>query len=140
MLQYKISGGILLFFIAFEMINAQQSRSKQTDEEQLEGSKKDDIAVFPLGIPLLAGPGAIVSVFVLADQATTVTKQISLYSAIAISGLAVYLTLREAHRLNRLMGQTGINVMSRLMGVVLAAISVQFVIDGAIAAMPGLAR
>ena len=134
----KISGGILLFFIAFDMINARQSRSKQTAEEQLEGTHKEDIAVFPLGIPLLSGPGAIVSVFVLADQATTLSKQISLYGAIAISGLAVYVTLREAHRLNSLLGQTGINVMSRLMGVVLAAISVQFVIDGVRAALPAL--
>jgi multiple antibiotic resistance protein len=126
----KIAGGVLLFFIAFDMVNAKPSRTKATPEEQAEGREKEDIAVFPLGIPLLAGPGSIVSVFVLSEQAKGVLNQISLYGAIAITGLTIYLTLREAHRLAKILGQTGINVFSRLMGVVLAAISVQFVIDG----------
>ncbi len=135
----KIAGGILLFFIAFDMINARPSRTKQTAEEQSEGVQKDDIAVFPLGIPLLSGPGSIVSVFMLSDQANTPAKQLALYGAIAIVGLAAYLTLREAHRLVGLLGQIGLNVFSRLMGVVLAAIAVQFVIDGIKGALPGLA-
>lgn len=131
----KIAGGILLFFIAFDMVNARPSRTKQTAEEQSEGVQKDDIAIFPLGIPLLSGPGSIVSVFLLSDQATTLPKQLALYGAIAIVGLACYATLREAHRLVGLLGQTGLNVFSRLMGVVLAAIAVQFVIDGLKAAL-----
>lgn len=134
----KIAGGILLFFIAFDMINARQSRSKQTAEEQNEGVQKEDIAVFPLGIPLLAGPGSIVSIFLLADQANSVVNQLSLLGAIAVVGLACYVTLREAPRLTGLLGQTGLNVFSRLMGVVLAAIAVQFVIDGLRVALPGL--
>lgn len=134
----KIAGGILLFFIAFDMINARPSRTKQTAEEQSEGVQKDDIAVFPLGIPLLSGPGSIVSVFMLSDQATTAPRQVALYGAIVIIGLIAYLTLREAHRLVRILGQIGINVFSRLMGVVLAAIAIQFVIDGIKAALPGL--
>lgn len=135
----RIAGGVLLFFIAFDMINARQSRTKQSAEEQSEGAQKDDISVFPLAMPLLAGPGSIVSVFLLSDQATTIARQLSLYGAIAIIGLICFITLREAHWLARLLGQTGINVFSRLMGVVLAAISVQFVIDGLRAALPGLA-
>ncbi len=135
----KIAGGILLFFIAFDMINARPSRTKQTAEETSEGVQKDDIAVFPLGIPLLAGPGSIVSVFMLADQAKSVPQEIALYGAIAIIGFIAYLTLREAHRLVGLLGQIGLNVFSRLMGVVLAAIAVQFVLDGIRVALPGLA-
>ncbi len=135
----KIAGGILLFFIAFDMINARPSRTKQTAEEQSEGVQKEDIAVFPLGIPLLSGPGSIVSIFLLSDQATTWARQLALYGAIAIIGLASYLTLREAHRLVGLLGQTGLNVFARLMGVVLAAIAVQFVLDGIKAALPALA-
>ncbi|MES2856966.1 MAG: MarC family protein, partial [Bdellovibrionota bacterium] len=134
----KIAGGILLFFIAFDMVNARQSRTKQTAEEQKEGVEKEDIAVFPLGIPILAGPGSIVSAFMLSDQAGTFTRQLSLYGAIVIVGLAMYVTLREAPRLIGLLGQTGINVFSRLMGVVLAAIAIQFVIDGLKMALPGL--
>ena len=134
----KIAGGILLFFIAFDMVNARQSGTKTTKEEQSEGQNKEDIAVFPLGIPLLAGPGSIVSVFVLSEQAKTLPNQVSLYGAIAITGLTIFLTLRQAHLLANILGQTGINVFSRLMGVVLAAISIQFVIDGLRAALPGL--
>ncbi|HVK61849.1 MAG TPA: MarC family protein [Bdellovibrionales bacterium] len=135
----RIAGGILLFFIAFDMVNARPSRTKQTEEEEQEGVEKEDIAVFPLGIPLLAGPGSIVSVFMLADQAETLTRQAALYGAISITGLTMYLTLREAPRLIGILGQTGINVFSRLMGVVLAAIAVQFVLDGIRAALPALA-
>jgi multiple antibiotic resistance protein len=134
----KVAGGVLLFFVAFDMINARQSRTKGTAEEQSEGVLKDDIAVFPLAIPLLSGPGAIVSVFMLADQAHDIVMQAALYAAIVILIFAVYLTLREASRIIRVLGQIGINVMSRLMGLVLAAIAVQFIIDGMKAALPGL--
>lgn len=135
----KVAGGVLLFFVAFDMINARQSRTKQTAEEQSEGTMKEDIAVFPLAIPLLSGPGAIVSVFMLVDQAHTLPRQAALYAAIAITGFVVYLTLREAHRVVRVLGQIGMNVVSRLMGLVLAAIAVQFILDGVRAALPGLA-
>lgn len=136
----KVAGGILLFFVAFDMINARPSRTKQTAEEQNEGTAKDDIAVFPLAIPLLSGPGAIVSVFMLADKAKTLDRHAALYVAIAATSLACYLILREAHRVVRLLGQIGINVMSRLMGLVLASIAIQFVLDGVRAALPGLAN
>jgi len=136
----KIAGGILLFFVAFDMINARQSRTRQTAEEQSEGVQKDDIAVFPLAIPLLSGPGAIVSVFLLSDQAHTWQRQLGLYTAIIITIAAVYFTLKQAHRIVRYMGQIGINVMSRLMGIVLAAIAVQFVLDGLRSALPQLAH
>ena len=135
----KIAGGVLLFFVAFDMINARPSRTKQTAEEQSEGAVKDDIAVFPLAIPLLSGPGAIVSVFMLADKAKTVERHVALYVAIAAVMFGSYLMLREAHRVIRVLGQIGINVLSRLMGLVLAAIAVQFVLDGIRAALPALA-
>jgi multiple antibiotic resistance protein len=134
----KVAGGVLLFFVAFDMINARPSRTKSTAEEQSEGVLKEDIAVFPLAIPLLSGPGSIVSVFMLADQAHTVMKQLALYAAIALTVFAIYFTLREAPRIMRVLGQIGINVMSRLMGLMLAAIAVQFIIDGVKAALPAL--
>lgn len=134
----KIAGGILLFFVAFDMINARPSRTRQTAEEQSEGAVKDDIAVFPLAIPLLAGPGSIVSVLVLAEKAANWTSHLALYFAIGATSFVSYLMLREAHRVVKVMGQIGINVMSRLMGLVLASIASQFVIDGVSAALPGL--
>ncbi len=134
----KIAGGILLFFVAFDMLNARPSRSKQTVEEEKEGTLKEDIAVFPLAIPLLSGPGAIVSVFILTDKAVTMERHIGLYAAIMVSSCLVYFVLREAHRVVRILGQIGVNVTSRLMGLVLASIAMQFIIDGLKAALPGL--
>jgi multiple antibiotic resistance protein len=134
----KVAGGVLLFFVAFDMIHARTSRSKQTAEEQSEGVQKEEVAVFPLGIPLLSGPGAIVSVFMLADQANSFWKQAALYAAIAMTIFVSFVTLKEAHRIVHFLGQIGINVMSRLMGLVLAAIAAQFILDGIRAALPGL--
>lgn len=126
----KIAGGALLFLIGMDMLNARQSRSKATAEEAEEGIEKDDIAVFPLGIPLLSGPGAIVSVFILADKAHNWIEQAALYTCIAIISIASFVVLREAGRLTKYLGRIGLNVFTRLMGLILAAIAVQFVIDG----------
>jgi multiple antibiotic resistance protein len=134
----KVAGGILLFFVAFDMINARMSRTRQTEEEETEGAAKEDVAVFPLAIPLLSGPGAIVSVFMLSDQAIGWLMQVSLYAAIFLNTVVVYFTLREAPRLIKVMGPIGMNVMSRLMGLMLAAIAIQFMIDGLRAAFPML--
>ncbi len=134
----KIAGGVLLFFVAFDMLNARPSRSKQTAEEEEEGTLKEDIAVFPLAIPLLSGPGAIVSVFILTDKAVTLERHIALYAAICVSSILVFFVLREAHRVVRILGQIGVNVTSRLMGLVLASIAMQFIVDGLKAAFPGL--
>lgn len=136
----KIAGGVLLFFVGFDMINARPSRSKQTEEERAEGVAKPDVAVFPLAIPLLSGPGAIVSVFMLADKANTFQRHVAIYLAIVFVSVVSWVCLREAHRIVGLLGQIGINVMSRLMGVMLAAIAVQFMIDGLREALPALAR
>jgi multiple antibiotic resistance protein len=134
----KIAGGILLFFIAFDMINARQSRARATDEEAKEGFIKDDIAVFPLAIPLLSGPGAIVTVLLLAERAKNPVQHVALYISLAISMIISALILGQAGRLSKYMGRIGLNVFSRLMGLILAAIAVQFVLDGVIEALPGL--
>ncbi len=134
----KVAGGVLLFFVAFDMINARTSRTKSTEDEQREGAAKDEVAVFPIAIPLLSGPGAIVSVFMLSDQAHGMIQPVALYLAIAVVGLASYLTLKEAHRISDRIGRIGMNVVSRLMGLVLATMSAQFIIDGLSAALPGL--
>lgn len=134
----KIAGGILMFTIAVDMLHARTSRAKSTEEEAREGVIKQDIAVFPLAIPLLSGPGAIVSVFILSEKAQGAPEQGALYLSIVLTMLLSFLVLREAGRLVRLMGRIGMNVFSRLMGLVLAAIAVQFVIDGVREALPGL--
>lgn len=140
----KVAGGVLLFFVAFDMINARTSRTKSTEDEEIEGAAKDEVAVFPLAIPLLSGPGSIVSVFMLADQARGWERDLALYGSICIVGLASYLTLSQAHRITDRIGQIGMGIISRLMGLVLATMSVQFIIDGLSAAIktsfPGLGR
>ena len=134
----KIAGGTLLFLVAIDMLNARESRSRATLEEREEGSMKEDIAIFPLAIPLLCGPGAMVSVFILVERAKTPVDQAFIYVSIAITMLVCYVFLRQASRLARFFGAIGMNVMSRLMGLILAAIAVQFILAGLTDAMPGL--
>lgn len=135
----KIAGGCLLFLVAIDMINARESRSKNTPEEREEGVLKEDIAIFPLGIPLLAGPGSIVSVFILVERARSFTELLFIYLSILTTMGIAYLILQQAPRIARYMGSTGISVMSRLMGIVLASIAVQFILNGLLDALPGLA-
>lgn len=134
----KIAGGFLLFLVAMDMINARESRTKGTEEEKKEGFLKEDIAIFPLGIPLLSGPGSIVSVFILVDRAQNMVHHGLIYASIGLTMFLSFLMLKQANTLAKILGQTGINVFSRLMGLSLAAIAVQFVIDGLGEALPGL--
>ncbi len=136
----KVAGGVLLFFVALDMINARTSRSRSTKDEEHEGAAKEDVAVFPIAMPLLSGPGAIVSVFMLADQSDGMLKNIALYGAIGIVGVASYWTLKEAPRITDRIGHIGMNIVARLMGLVLATMAFQFIIDGLAVALPGLAR
>jgi len=126
----KIAGGSLLFLIAMDMLNARLSRAKGTEEEAQEGLTKDDVAVFPLAIPLLSGPGAIVSTFILTEKAQRIEEHAALYLSIFATMALAYVVLRQAGRLVHLMGRIGMNIFSRLMGLILAAIAVQFIIDG----------
>jgi multiple antibiotic resistance protein len=134
----KIAGGSLLFLVAIDMLNARESRARATEEEREEGALKDDIAIFPLGIPLLSGPGSMVSVFILVEKAKGAIELALVYAAIAATMGIAYIALREAPRLARILGATGINVLSRMMGLVLAAIAVQFILAGLGEALPGL--
>ncbi len=134
----KIAGGILLFMVAVDMLNARESGSRATDEERQEGAMKDDIAIFPLGIPLLSGPGSMISVFILMEKAKPGMDQALIFVSIGATMLVSFILLRQASRFARLFGATGINVMSRMMGLVLAAIAVQFILTGLTDAMPGL--
>lgn len=134
----KIAGGCLLFIVGMDMINARTSGAKSTQEEHDEGALKEDIAIFPLGIPLLSGPGAMVSVFILVERARTAIDHVVIFASIVLTMLLSWLILRQASRLARFFGATGINVMSRIMGLILAAIAVQFILNGLIDALPGL--
>ena len=135
----KIAGGFLLFLVGMDMINARTSGARSTDEEREEGALKDDIAIFPLGIPLLSGPGAMVTVFILVEKAKTPMEHVMLYISIVSTLFVSWLILRQATRIARFLGATGINVMSRMMGLILASIAVQFMMSGLLEGLPGLA-
>jgi multiple antibiotic resistance protein len=126
----QISGGILL--LAIEMVFAHRSGLRSTtDAETSEAQQRDDVAVFPLAVPLIAGPGAITSSIMLMERAhgNLELKAIILLLILAVLALT-YISLRLASRLMSLLGITGINVISRALGIVLAALAIQFMIDG----------
>lgn len=135
---FKLAGGLLLFVVSFEMLHGQSSGVRQTQEEQKESGTKSELAVFPLAIPLLAGPGAIASVFILMDRASDWTAQLSVFGGIFLTMGAALAILSFAPQVIPYLGQIGINVMTRVMGLLLAAISMQFVIDAFREAFPRL--
>jgi multiple antibiotic resistance protein len=126
----KVAGGILLLMTAMDMLRAQPSRTRSSPEEEHESEAKEDVAVVPLAMPLLAGPGSIATAMVLAARGPNWTYTIPVVASIGVTCFLTYLLLRAAARLNRLLGTTGIAVMERIMGLLLAAIAVQFVADG----------
>jgi len=135
----KVAGGILVLLVSIDMLHAKESRTKATEEEKQEAADKESAGIFPLAIPLLTGPGSILSTFMLMDKAHTISAQVSVYISIVLVMATSFFVLTQAHHLTRLMGQTGLNVLSRLMGLVLASIAMQFILDGIKAALPGLA-
>lgn len=128
---FQIAGGIIFFGVGWDMLQARRSRVKTTEEEESESSHKDDVGIIPLGLPTLAGPGAITTVIALDGQAETVMESMIVYGSV-ISVLAIcWVTLTAAPVVTRRMGQTGMNVMTRLMGLLVMVIGAQFIINGA---------
>jgi multiple antibiotic resistance protein len=127
---FKIAGGLILFLVAMDMLQARRSGTQEVTEERLEGAAKEEIGVTPLGIPMLAGPGAISTVMVLIGQSKNWWQAIPVFAAIAITAIASYFLLAGANRVRRFLGETGIRILMRLMGLVLTAIAVQFVMNG----------
>jgi multiple antibiotic resistance protein len=125
----RIAGGLLLFKLSFDMVMARRERQSPREEE--ETHHRDDVAVFPLAIPLIAGPGAFATVLVLATEAGNRWDYLSvLIAAIAVVHILVYIGFRLATPLHAALGDTGTAVITRVLGIVLAAVSVQLVVDG----------
>jgi multiple antibiotic resistance protein len=128
---FQIAGGILFFAVGWDMLQARRSRVKTTEEEETESSHKEDVGIIPLGLPTLAGPGAITTVIALNGQADTILDSAAVYVSIVLVLTICWITLLAAPMLTRRMGQTGMNVMTRLMGLLVMVIGAQFVINGA---------
>ena len=126
---FEIAGGLILLLIGLEMLQARRSTQEGVNETE-EGAHKEDISITPLGVPLLAGPGAISTVMVLMGASPTWQHAIPIFVAIVVTALASYLILASADRVRKRMGETGIRIMMRIMGLMLTAIAVQFVING----------
>jgi multiple antibiotic resistance protein len=134
---FRIAGGLILWVVAMDMLHGER-RTQESRPEIAEGRVKDDVAVTPLAMPMLAGPGAISTIMVLAGQARTVPQKIVVHGSILITLLLSWIVLRLGDRVVMKMGQTGIRVMTRIMGLLLAAIAVQFVLTGVRDALKGV--
>ena len=126
---FEIAGGLILLLIGVDMIQARRSTQEGPSETE-EGSHKEDVGITPLGIPMLAGPGAISTVMVLMGASPTILHAVPVLLAIAVTALASYLILAAADGVRAKLGDTGIRIMMRIMGLLLTAIAVQFIING----------
>lgn len=134
---FRVAGGLILWVVAMDMLHGVR-RTQESTAEITEGSAKQDVALTPLAMPMLAGPGAISTVMVLSGQADSMLNKLAVFGAILVTMAVAWVVLRLGERVVLRMGETGIRVMTRIMGLLLAAIAVQFVITGARNALPGV--
>jgi multiple antibiotic resistance protein len=127
---FEIAGGIILLLIGLEMLQAKRSATQETGTEAEAAASKDDAGIVPLGIPMLAGPGAITSVMVLVGQAQTHWQMAAILGAITVTAAISCLVLSSATRVANAMGETGIRILVRIMGLLLVALAVQDFVNG----------
>ncbi|MEN0002103.1 MAG: MarC family protein [Pseudomonadota bacterium] len=128
---FRVAGGLLLFWIAFEMIfERRQQRHENTAERAINADQVRSVAIFPLSIPLIAGPGAISAVILLSGQMPGIAGAAALISIVLAILAITWVIFIAAERIDRLLGETGRSVLTRLLGVILSALAVQFVADG----------
>ncbi len=143
---FRIAGGIIMFIIGLNMLNMRPTRMKQTEEEMEEGLQKNDVAIVPLGIPMLSGPGAITTMMVLMteiDKKSTLNgifQMAGLFISCALSLVLIYFIMIHSRRLMEWLKITGVGVMTRIMGLILTVIATQFVINGVKDLLPEFAR
>jgi len=127
---FRVGGGILILLMAISMLHARMSPAKHTEEEARDSAERDSVAIVPLGIPLLAGPGAISTVILHAQRHVAAEHYLLLELAIALLTSLIWLIFRLAPLISRVLGRTGINVVTRIMGLIMAAIGVEFIALG----------
>jgi multiple antibiotic resistance protein len=137
---FKMAGGVLLLVMAVDMLRTRPSATRITEPEVQAGTAKEDVAIVPLATPLLAGPGSIATVVVLMGRARGQPWHvIVVLGAIAVTCAVTWLALASASRVDRVLGRTGLALVDRVGGLLLAAIAIQFLVDGLSEAFPGLA-
>lgn len=135
---FRVGGGILILLMAISMLHARVSQVRQTKEEELDSIERENVAVVPLGTPLLAGPGAISAVILYAQRYDSVVHYLYLLGVIVLLVVLTALSFRLSQTIARLLGKTGINVVTRLMGLVMAAMGVEFIANGLKQLFPAL--
>lgn len=136
---FKVTGGILLMFVAFNMLQARRGRTRHTPEEDEEAVDSTSVAVVPLTLPLLAGPGAISTVILFSNQSKTLHAKLVLVCMCMLAACSVWILLRLAPQISNRMSQTSMNIATRVMGLILAAMAVEFIVGGLRQLLPGLA-
>jgi multiple antibiotic resistance protein len=126
---FQIAAALVLLLVALDMLRAQRSPVQETAEETAEGVAKDDVAITPLAMPMLAGPGALSTMILLDGQAHTLSQHVVLYGCLAAVGAASYLTFSLAGRGAEWLNPIAIKIIARLMGLLLAAVAIQFIFN-----------
>ena len=133
---FRIAGGVLLFLLANDMLRARRSRQRTSPEEEAEGFDRADVSIFPLAIPMLAGPGATSTVMVLVSRVEHAWQYLVVFGGVTLTAFSSYIVLRAAAQVERRLGRTGMNVLQRVMGLILAATAVQFIVEGIADVLP----
>jgi multiple antibiotic resistance protein len=128
---FRVAGGIVLLITALDMLRARSSPTRTSPAEEEESLHKEDVAIVPLAMPLLGGPGAIAAVMVLMSRGSGAAGVASVVLAIVITFVVTYFLLRGATLVQRVLGKSGVAILERVMGLILAAIAVQFIAEGA---------
>ncbi len=132
---FKVAGGILLFIISLEMLFGRRTATETSAEEEIEARRREDVVATPLAVPFLTGPGAITTGIVLFNSASGFGELATLVAVILLVFLSSYIILSRSERIYSILGEIGTKVITRIMGLVLAALAVQFVIGGIIEAL-----
>ncbi|WP_022852533.1 MarC family protein [Thermodesulfatator atlanticus] len=135
---FRVAGGLILLLIALQMIQAQPRATKSLPEEEEESRQKEDVAIVPLGVPILAGPGAITTILVFTAGEANFILRFKVIIAIFTVALISFLMFSNAARIAKMLGQTGTNLFVRIMGLILAVISVEYMARGLGELFPGL--
>ena len=126
---FQMAGSLVLLLVALDMVRAQRSKVQETAEETAAGHAKEDIAITPLAVPMLAGPGALTTVVLLHSRADTLAKELALFGAIGLVAASCYLALATAARSTHLISPIALRISTRIMGLFLAAIAFQFLLN-----------
>lgn len=128
----KVMGGIVLILTALQMINGSKKSKKQSKEEEQENKEQEDLSVIPIGIPITFGPGIFTTIIIFKQDAHTVTDLSALVIAFLINALIIYLAFKNSIYIKQYLGITGQNIITKVMGLIVGAIAVQFIISGSV--------